>query len=110
MLIHEMRERRVIVEHSGRFVDMMPEIFRDDVCIFVSHSGNTEVIKILIHNCCRATFITYPNSTMECIHSTQCYFLGHRGGVGVLQGTKQRSLRRGHQRCGQRRLQGDGVR
>ena len=43
VLIHEMRERRVIVEHSGRFVDMRPEIFRDDVCIFVSHTGNTEV-------------------------------------------------------------------
>ena len=48
VLIHEMRERRVIVEHSGRFVDMMPETFRDDVCIFVSHSGNTEVRRLFL--------------------------------------------------------------
>ena len=51
VLIHEMRERRVIVEHSGRFVDMMPETFRDDVCIFVSHSGNTEVNHSSNPNC-----------------------------------------------------------
>ena len=33
----------VNVEHAGRFLDNGPRVERDDVCVFVSQTGDDEV-------------------------------------------------------------------
>ena len=83
-LFEEYTQQRVIVENASDFCDRCPVIYRDDICIFISQSGETsETIQALEYCKKKGAFCiginNTPGSTLS--SNTEC-------GIHLLAGTE----------------------